>query len=549
MEQFDIWSPICCPGAKYSYHHVHINIGLTQTSFTNTHMDTFKSKLAAFASSDKVTVDASDIHVVASQPGPVNLVVDIYTNEIARAEAVRTKLAMQYREGGCGPQPPGCQPQDYEDQRLRYAGADLLGAGTNKDAFRTISVPTIVGPIQLFADPHLTLPHGGRADFRGTDGALFNMLSAPNVSLNVKTNDATFVLAHRPAGHPRGGRRVNVTVHGSFLTEAYIVARSAQGHFLNVSLNASWLACKNCTTDGDVYRRWAVSNDEACTVACSLKKTPSKTFWRRVVRPWNALRLMHHCDELGFELAWNTLTVRTPEYLINVTVKPVFGRLEGPTTRLDLQLALNKPENKLAAPPHGIIGQAWDGDDLPISGKLDDYPKPALNPDMSAPTGIHFTTSAMAEGAIEGEANDYRIATPFETHFRFSRFHAAPGSPPRNLTGLNLPHQPSAMTAAASSRAGSVDAPILELEQESPSPAASQPQRAESAPQQKMPDIAMRARSEQLKQQARSPVTSILDPIRTLAPVSKLVPISKAMAGTREWVVGSTDDYPRPTEL
>ena len=36
-------------------------------------------------------------------------------------------------------------------------------------------------------DPHLSFAHGGHADFRGEHDAVFNFLSARNVSLNLKT--------------------------------------------------------------------------------------------------------------------------------------------------------------------------------------------------------------------------------------------------------------------------------------------------------------------------------------------------------------------------
>ena len=38
-------------------------------------------------------------------------------------------------------------------------------------------------------DPHLVFPHGGRADFRGEDGAYWNLLSAINVSVNARTRN------------------------------------------------------------------------------------------------------------------------------------------------------------------------------------------------------------------------------------------------------------------------------------------------------------------------------------------------------------------------
>ena len=37
-----------------------------------------------------------------------------------------------------------------------------------------------------------------------------------------------------------------------------------------------------------------------------------------------------------------------------------------------------------------------------------------------------FTTSAMAEGAIEGDAAMYEVPSPFSTAFTFSRFHTEP---------------------------------------------------------------------------------------------------------------------------
>lgn len=41
------------------------------------------------------------------------------------------------------------------------------------------------------SDPHLHLAHGGRADFRGRNNALYNFFSAPGLSVNLKTEEAT----------------------------------------------------------------------------------------------------------------------------------------------------------------------------------------------------------------------------------------------------------------------------------------------------------------------------------------------------------------------
>ena len=49
--------------------------------------------------------------------------------------------------------------------------------------------------------------------------------------------------------------------------------------------------------------------------------------------------------------------------------------------------------------PHGIIGQSFDGSNVAVSGKHDNYGE--------AP---EFTTSAQAEGAIEGDYTDYTLS-------------------------------------------------------------------------------------------------------------------------------------------
>ena len=45
-----------------------------------------------------------------------------------------------------------------------------------------------------FDDPHLALAEGGNADFRGEDNAIYNLLSAKNLSLNTRFQDANFSL-------------------------------------------------------------------------------------------------------------------------------------------------------------------------------------------------------------------------------------------------------------------------------------------------------------------------------------------------------------------
>jgi len=83
------------------------------------------------------------------------------------------------------------------------------------------------------------------------------------------------------------------------------------------------------------------------------------------------------------------------------------------------------PEAELAVWPHGLIGQSFDGDGAPLSGRVDDYSTPVVH------------TSAMAEGAIEGTADDYRLPSAFSAAFRYSRLGALPGQTrPRDVAAI-----------------------------------------------------------------------------------------------------------------
>jgi len=118
--------------------------------------------------------------------------------------------------------------------------------------------------------------------------------------------------------------------------------------------------------------------------------------------------------------------VVTPEFEIVIT--PTHFRLErnvaGLHHRLDLKIKPRVAESTFAVPPHGIIGQAWDGDGKAIDGEQDAWPESG-----------EFTTYAMAKGAIEGAPSDYKVATKYATDFKYSRFDAT-SAEPRNVAKL-----------------------------------------------------------------------------------------------------------------
>jgi len=260
---------------------------------------------------------------------------------------------------------------------------------------------------QSVGDPHFFMPHGGRADFCGQDHALYNLLSARNISLNVMTENATFEL-HKPE-HPR-----HKHVKGSFLTQAHLVVRTFLGKLVRLSFWADVIGPTSMTwANGTVD---APDGTRVTPGAFKLGVHADKTIDDvRFTTDWSTLR----ATTSEFEIAITPINLRTEKWANFTYVKPELN-VVGPHHRLDVSIKLRVPEPVLllATAPHGIIGQAWDGDGLAIDGEIDVYPEKG-----------DFTTAANAKGAIEGTIGDYRMATPYATAFKFSRFdssHAAP---------------------------------------------------------------------------------------------------------------------------
>jgi hypothetical protein len=96
----------------------------------------------------------------------------------------------------------------------------------------------------------------------------------------------------------------------------------------------------------------------------------------------------------------------------------------------------------------GIIGQSFDGSKLTVSGRTDNYGSAADRSGFK-----DFTTSAQAEGAIEGVYTDYMTSSPFSTVFKYARFDVDKTKPiaPRsvnNLMGVKTAIRPGSATPA-----------------------------------------------------------------------------------------------------
>lgn len=239
-------------------------------------------------------------------------------------------------------------------------------------------------------DPHLILGHGGKADFRGVNNTIYAFVSSRNASLGVRTEDATFKLG-------------NLTVEGSFMTGAFFVVRTDKGRSLYLSYETA-----RVNRNG-----WG---------------------WRMVegdcARPGNSMPFLmgphahKTCDDVEMSVEYSSLSVQTPDWVFTVSTQPVYNRVAGPHHRLDVKVSLLVDEMVLK--PHGILGQSFDGDDAPRRGRLDVYP-----PRTSSDT---FRTTAMAEGAIEGVAEDYVLPHTRATEFAYSRFFAKPTIAARQTT-------------------------------------------------------------------------------------------------------------------
>jgi hypothetical protein len=242
----------------------------------------------------------------------------------------------------------------------------------------------------LHGDPHLTFAHGGQADFRGCDGCYFNFLSTDDITVNTRTEDAVFTLDGNE-------------VHGSFVTEAHVLWLDRQlDRWLNVSYWAKEVGEHN----------WGWGAVDGKCGDRKLYQFP-KTIWE--------------CGEARLTTTMSTLSVLLPQWEVNVTSRLVYDRVAGPKHRLDLALRPLVPEQQLSVWPHGLIGQSFDGDAKPLSGRQDSY---------QTDTGVVWT-AAMAEGAIEGSWEDYKVPDSHATHFRYSRFGATPGAThPRDVDSI-----------------------------------------------------------------------------------------------------------------
>lgn len=252
---------------------------------------------------------------------------------------------------------------------------------------------TIVGNFAVFEskastfmeDPHMRSGHGDTFDFRGEHGAIYNLLSHANTSLNV-------LFEHVDYWSPGIRRKV---VHGSYQRAVYVTVVTNASRTLRLEYAAAHPLATKLSIDG-----------------IESLGGPQVTV-----------------DNVMIWLKDRTLTLRTPEWLVHATSK-VNPHITNATTcatgrcilNLNLEPLFDTDHAKVA--PHGLIGQSYDADELAVIGKVDRY------------SYREITTSAMGEGAIEGVAAQYKMTSKFATEFAFSRF-GKTSALPRNVSAMS----------------------------------------------------------------------------------------------------------------
>ncbi|KAL1529166.1 hypothetical protein AB1Y20_000125 [Prymnesium parvum] len=196
--------------------------------------------------------------------------------------------------------------------------------------------PSSPAPIaQITGDPHVHGAHGDSFDFKGADGGIYVLLSAPHLSMAAQFKHETFFTGYS-----------KLWVHGSWIKRVYWTIRTASNNFLNATFDVD---------------------------------DPRFNGTRRATR--------RQVEGVTFAFRSNSLTVTTPQWP------------RGAHARIA---------------PHGLLGQTYDGDNMPLHGRRDSY----STLDDGTPTlarkkmGGQITTRALGEGAIEGSHEMYPACTP-----------------------------------------------------------------------------------------------------------------------------------------
>jgi len=248
-------------------------------------------------------------------------------------------------------------------------------------------------------DPHFVFAHGGRADIKGDDQGIYNILSARNFNFNVRFAYGDFVLPRK-------------LVHGSYMSAASFTLRTTGPDPTgtcqqDVSPESRLLFV---LFDGTVENPVAVVHESG--------KNDIRLEGNQHYRADNVM--------IKFAAHGKAVVVSNDCWEVICSVKG-FPNPEANPGKYLLHIKVNTlhDTSQSKAFPHGIIGQSYDGDDVAVFGETDNYKV----------EGSEMSTEAQGEGAIEGVISQYKMPSAFSTDFMYSRFDAVE-APPRDVTKL-----------------------------------------------------------------------------------------------------------------
>jgi len=226
---------------------------------------------------------------------------------------------------------------------------------------------------------------------RGEHNTWYNFLSAKNTSVNVHFEHSDFRNPYR-------------LVHGSKMSRLGMTVRTnLTGQIVKVGMNAT-AGFQRVLVQTESERRWMDRRTGSIQIE-NVKLTLRE----------------QKMGNLGHGMA---LTINTGRWEVKVWSKRYPNPAANPgKALLNIAIGAQYDADHDEVAPHGLVGQSYDGDSVAVDGAMDDY------------TGKEMTTKAMAEGAIEGTADQYRMADSFATEYMYSRFDALHAKP-RDLTKL-----------------------------------------------------------------------------------------------------------------
>ena len=289
---------------------------------------------------------------------------------------------------------------------FRLDGSACMQAAVGTGTLQDMAQSAVTCTAGANGDPHINFAHGGTADFRGSHRTCYAFLSSPGYSFAPYFQEADFV--YRTATPQIGLEQL---VHGTFMTRAFwTIVTSAGTH---VVLGAD--AMKQGQLDVLVISRGSSQSSATPGVSKLL--------------PWQNMTI----DDVSLATRMLSINVETPQWDVEITSKPIYGLMqpilnethwhghwEPGQRRFDIQTHGTSPQPHA----HGIIGQSFRSHTV-LSGKTDEYTL-ETHPELADSDGKlpEMTTSAQAEGAIEGVYADYALPTCTSTAFKYSRFEA-----------------------------------------------------------------------------------------------------------------------------